>query len=121
MYYFFGVVAVSGKKQRRALQREHKLSAAEGMVFSARLHAPKSVPSMPTPEQEALGSGWNHVVQGGRIFKADATSSPTPTTFDLDRRSERQAVHTDGPSKSAGLEAPVVKSKPHRSKLDTHS
>jgi hypothetical protein len=45
---------------------------------STRLHAPKSAPSMPTPEQEALGSGWNHVVQGGRIVKAQATSSPTP-------------------------------------------
>jgi hypothetical protein len=83
---------------------------------STRLHPPKSAPSMPTPEQEALGSGWNHVVQGGRIVKAQATSSPTPTTSDLDRRSERQAVHTDGPCKSAGLEAPVVKSQPHCSK-----
>jgi hypothetical protein len=33
---------------------------------------------MPTPEQEVLGSGWNHVVQGGRIVKDQATSSPTP-------------------------------------------
>jgi hypothetical protein len=71
---------------------------------------------MPTSEQEALGSGWNHVVQGGRIVKAQATSSPTPTTPDLDRRPERQAVLTDGHCKSAGLEAPVVKSKPHLSK-----
>jgi hypothetical protein len=71
---------------------------------------------MPTPEQEALGSGWNHVVQACRIVKVQATFSPTPTTSDLDRRSERQAVHSDGPCKSAGLEAPVVKSKPHLSK-----
>jgi hypothetical protein len=71
---------------------------------------------MPTPEQAALGSGWNHVVQRGRIVKAQDTSSSTPTTCDLDRQSERQAVHTDGPCKSAGLETPVVKSQPHRSK-----
>jgi hypothetical protein len=71
---------------------------------------------MPTPEQEELDSGWNEVVQGVRIVKAQATSSPTPTTSDLERRSDRQVVHTDGPYKSAGLEAPVVKSQPHRSK-----
>jgi hypothetical protein len=45
--------------------------------ISTRLHAPKSAPSMPTPEQDVLGSGWNDVVQGGRIVKAPATSSTT--------------------------------------------
>jgi hypothetical protein len=84
--------------------------------ISSRLHAPKSAPTMPTPGQEALSSGLNHVVQWGRIVKAHATSSPNPITSDLDRRSERQAVRTDDPCKSAGLVATVVKSKSHRSK-----
>jgi hypothetical protein len=104
--------------------KETKAAAAKRAQFergrrngvSTRMHATKSAPSMPTSEQEAFGSGWNHVVQGGRIVKAHATSSPTPTTSDLDRRSERQVVHTEGPCKSADLEAPVVKSYPHRSK-----
>jgi hypothetical protein len=103
------------KEAKAAAARRAQIQRGRRDGVSTRLHAPKSAPSMPT-EQEALGSGWNHVVQGGRIVKAHATSSPTPTTSDLDRRSERQAVHTDGPCKSAGLEAPVVKSLPHRSK-----
>jgi hypothetical protein len=54
------VVAVSGKNRRRMLQCERYGNAVEAMVFSMRLPAPNCAP--PTPEQEALGTGWNHVV-----------------------------------------------------------
>jgi hypothetical protein len=45
---------------------------------SSRLTAPKSVPARPFSEQENLGPGWNHVVRGGRVMKAEATKEPTP-------------------------------------------
>jgi hypothetical protein len=92
------------KEAKAAAAKRAQIERGRRDGVSTRLHAPNSAPCMPTPEQEALGSGCNHVVQGDRIVKAHDTSSPTPTTCGLGRWSERQAVHT------------VVKSQPHRSK-----
>jgi hypothetical protein len=80
------------KEANAAAAKRAQLERGRGDGVSTRLHAPKSAPSMPTPDQEALGSGWDHAVQGGRIVKAHATSSPPPTTSDLDERSELQSV-----------------------------
>jgi hypothetical protein len=84
------VAAVSGKKQRRLLQSERKGQPKDGV--STRLPAPKSAPAKPSPEQEKLSPGWNHVVRGGHVVQAQATSSPSSTSSDTGRRTERQAA-----------------------------
>ena len=38
--------------------------------------APKAQQTGPSAEQLALGEGWNHVVRGGRVAKATATTPP---------------------------------------------
>jgi hypothetical protein len=78
--------------------------------FSTGLTAPKSAPHKPAPEQEALGTGWNHVVRGGRILKAHATSPTMPTNSGLGRQFEHQAAHSGGPCNIAGPETLAVKS-----------
>jgi hypothetical protein len=83
---------------------------------STRLPAPRSAPSRPASEQEALGSDRKHVVRSGRVVNGHVAPAPTHTTSGLGRRSERQAAHTDGPCKSAGPEAPLMESQPPRSK-----
>jgi hypothetical protein len=93
---------LSGLHVDQLLNRKH--------LALTRLLAPKWAPCRPTPEQEALGTGWNHVVRGVIVVKTNATSSTTPTTSLLDRRSERQATHTGGPCNVTGPEAPAVDS-----------
>jgi hypothetical protein len=83
---------------------------------STRLPAPKSAPAKPSPEQEKLGPGWNHVVRDGRVVKAQATPSITSTSSDIGRRTERQAAPTGGQRKPACPEVSVVESQPPRSK-----
>jgi hypothetical protein len=78
--------------------------------FSTRLPTPKSAPPKPTSEQEALGTGWNHVVRGGRTLKTHATSPTMPTNFGLVSQSEHQAAHSAGPFTTAGPETPTEKS-----------
>jgi hypothetical protein len=81
-----------------------------------RLPAPKSAPAKPSPEQVKLGSGWNHVVRGGRVVKDQATPSPTSNSSDTGRRTERQAAPIGGQCKPACPEVSVVVSQPPRSK-----
>jgi hypothetical protein len=83
-----GNTAHAQRKQDREEVRE--LSRKEGV--STRLQAPKSTPAKPSPEQEKLGPGWNHIVRGGRVVKAQATPSPASTSTDTGRRTERQAT-----------------------------
>jgi hypothetical protein len=99
-------------KRRRPLQRER--SRKDGV--STRLPAPKSAPAEPSPEQEKLGSGWNHVVRGGRVVKAQATPTPASFSCDTGRRTEWQAAPTGGQSKIAYPEVSVEESQPPRSK-----
>jgi hypothetical protein len=83
------------------------------------LHAPpvpKSALTKPSPEQEKLGPGWNHVVRGGRVLKAQAKPSLTSTSSDTERRTERQAAPTAGQRKPACPEISVVETQPPRSK-----
>jgi hypothetical protein len=47
------------------------------------LTAPKVAPPRLSPEQERLGLGWNHILQGGSVIKAQAIPTPTPTSFGL--------------------------------------
>jgi hypothetical protein len=77
-----------------------------------RLPAPNSAP--PTPEQEALGTGWNHVVWGGRTLKTHATSPTMLTNSGLGTQFEHQAAHSGGPFTTAGPDTPAEKSRPSR-------
>jgi hypothetical protein len=70
---------------------------------STRLPAPNSAPAKPSSEQEKLGSGWNHIVRGGRVVKAQATPSPASTSSDTGRRTERQVAPKGGQRKPACL------------------
>jgi hypothetical protein len=78
--------------------------------FSTRLPAPKSAPPKPTPEQEALGTGWNHVVRGGRTLKTHATSHTMSTNCGLGTQSEHQTAHSGSQFTTAGPETPAEKS-----------
>jgi hypothetical protein len=82
---------------------------------STRLPAPKSAPPKPSPEQEKHGHGWNHVVRGGCIVKAQSSSSPTSASSDTGR-TERQVALTDGQRKPACPEVSAVESQSPRSK-----
>jgi hypothetical protein len=74
-------------------------------------HLPaKSATPKPTPEQEALGTGWNHVVRGVRILKAHATCPTMSTCSGLGRQSKHQGAHSGGPCTTTGPEMPEVKS-----------
>jgi hypothetical protein len=75
--------------------------------FSTRLPAPKSAPPKPTPEQEALGTGRNHVVRGGRTIETLASSPTMPNNSGLGSQSEHQAAHSGGPFITAGPETPA--------------
>jgi hypothetical protein len=52
-------------KAAAAKRAQGERSRRDGV--STRLPAPKSAPAKPSPEQEKLGSGWNHAVRGGRV------------------------------------------------------
>jgi hypothetical protein len=79
-------------------QEEHRRQDC----VSTRLPAPKSAPAKPSPEQDKSGSGWNHVVRGGRVVKAQPTHTPASTSSDTGRRTERQAAPT------AAIVSPLV-------------
>jgi hypothetical protein len=46
---------------------------------SGRPAAPKPASAGPQAEQESLGPGWNHVVQGGRVVKTTVPTPPEPS------------------------------------------
>jgi hypothetical protein len=83
---------------------------------STRRPAPKSVPPKPSPEKEKLGPGWNHVVRGGSVVKAQATPNHAPTSSGTGRRTARQAAATGGQRKPASTDLSVVESQPPRCK-----
>jgi hypothetical protein len=51
---------------------------AEKNGVTSRLPARNSAPARHSPEQEKLGRGWNHVVQGSRAVKVQTTIDPFP-------------------------------------------
>jgi hypothetical protein len=83
---------------------------------STRLPAPKSTPGKTYREQEKLGPGWNQVVRGDRVFKAQATHNPISTSSDIRRRTERQATAMDIQGKPACPEVSLIESQQPRSK-----
>jgi hypothetical protein len=106
-------------KAAAAKRAQGERSRKDGV--SKRLPPPKSAPAKPSPEQEKLGPGWNHVVRGGRVVKAQGTPSPASTSSDTGRRTERQAAPTGGQREPACPEVTVVEFQPPRSKQTTRS
>jgi hypothetical protein len=86
-------------KAAAAKRAQGERSRKDGV--STRLPAPRLAPAKPSPKQEKLGSGWNHVVRGGRVVKAQATPTPASTSSDTERLTERHAASTGGHSKPA--------------------
>jgi hypothetical protein len=84
---------------------------------STRLPTPNSAPDTPPAEQEKLGLGCNHVVRGGRVFKAQTTPIPTPTSSGTGRRTERQATPAGGQCKPACSEVSVDSHPPRSNRL----
>jgi hypothetical protein len=78
--------------------------------FPTRLPESKSAPPKLTPEQDALGTGWNYVVGGCLILKTHATSPIMPTNSGLGTQSEQQAAHSCDPFTTVGPETPAEKS-----------
>jgi hypothetical protein len=85
--------------------------------ISTRLPAPKSAPAKPPPEQGELGPGWNHVVRGGRVFKAQTTPIPNPTSSGTGRQTEGQATPAGGQCKPACPEVSVDFHPPRSNRL----
>jgi ribosomal protein L44E len=85
-------------------------------VFT-RLLAPNSASAKPPLEQEKLCPGWNHVVRGGRVFKAQTTPIPTPTSSGTGRRTERQATPAGDQSKPSCPEVSVDSHPSHTNRL----
>jgi hypothetical protein len=82
------------KEAKAAVAKRAQGERSRKDVISTRLQAPKSAPAKRSSEQEELSPGWNHVVRGGRVVKAQPTPSPTSTSTDTGRRTERQAAPT---------------------------
>jgi hypothetical protein len=101
-------------KAATARRAQGERSRKDGVT--TRLPAPKSAPAKPSPEQEKLGSGYNHVVRGGRVVKAQATPTPASTSSDTGRRTEMQVAPTGDQRKPASPEVSVVESQSPRSK-----
>jgi hypothetical protein len=59
---------------RRGQPEHRQASGATG-----RPAAPKPARAGPSAEQESLGPGWKHVVQGGRVVKATIPIPPKPS------------------------------------------
>jgi hypothetical protein len=76
------------KEAKAAAAKRAQIERGRRDDVSTRVHAPKSAPSMPTPEQEALDSGWNHVVQGVVLSKLTLLPLQPPP----------HPIWTDGPS-----------------------
>jgi hypothetical protein len=112
--YYRGCSKWKEAKAAAAKRAQGESSRKDGVP--TRLPAPKSAPAKASPEQEKLGSGWNHVVRGGRVVKAQATPSPASNSSDTGRRTERQAAPTGGQRKPACPEVSVVESQPPCSK-----
>jgi hypothetical protein len=89
------------KEAKAAAAKRAQGERSRKVGVSTRLPAPKSAPAKSSPEEEKLGSGWNHVVRGGRVVKAQASPSPASTSSDTGRRTERQAAPTGGQRKPA--------------------
>jgi hypothetical protein len=80
---------------------------------SKRLPAHKTAPAKPSPEQEKLGLGWNHVVRGGRIVMAQSTTNGPPLLPPgTEGRAERHAAPAGGQRKPTHPEVSVVDSQP---------
>jgi hypothetical protein len=92
------------KEAKAAAARREQGESGRKDGVSTRLPAPESAPAEPSPEQEKLGPGWNHVVRGGRVAKVQATPNPTPTSSSTGRRTERQL-----PQRAANVSPLVLK------------
>jgi hypothetical protein len=102
------------KEAKAAAAKREQMERSRKDGDSTRLPAHKSAPAKPSPEQEKRGHGWNHVVRGGRVVKAQATPSPAFTSSDTGRLTEWQAAPTGSQRKPACLEVSVVESQPPR-------
>jgi hypothetical protein len=74
--------------------------------------APKSAPPKPFPKHEKLGPVRNHIDRGGCVVKAQATPTPTFTSSDPVRRTERKAAQAGSQCKATCPEVSVVESQP---------
>jgi hypothetical protein len=63
------------KEAKAALAKQVPMQRTRTSGAAVQPAANKVVTPQPSAEQQSLGSGWNHVVQGGRIVKA---TLPTP-------------------------------------------
>jgi hypothetical protein len=97
------VVAVSGRRRGEGGQK---------VGVSSRLPAPKSAPARLSPEQEKLGPGWNHAVQGSRVVKAQATKEPAPNPSCAGGHTRGWDAPADGQPKPCRRGAPVVGPQP---------
>jgi hypothetical protein len=57
------------KEARAAAAKRAQGEGGQKDGVSSRIPAPKSALVRPSPEEDKLGQGWNHVVQGSRIVK----------------------------------------------------
>jgi hypothetical protein len=105
---------VEGVRAAAAKRAQGERGQKDGV--STRLSAPKSVPARPFPKKEKLGPGWNRVVRGGRVVKAQATKESTPNPSCAGGQTRGRAAPTYGQPKLCRPGAPVVDPQPPQPK-----
>jgi hypothetical protein len=104
------------KEARTAAAKRAQGKRGQKDGVSSRLPAPKSAPASLCPEQEKLGPGWNHVVRGGRIVKAQAKKEPAPNPSGEGGQTTGRAAPAVGQSKPSRPGTPVVLPQPPQPK-----
>jgi len=65
-------------KEAKASLAKQAPERSRKRVATAQPAAPKAQRAGPSAEQKNLGEGWNHVVRGGRVFKATVNPPKNP-------------------------------------------
>jgi hypothetical protein len=104
------------KEARAAAAKRAQGKRGQKNGVSSRLPAPKLVPARPSPEQEKLGPGRHHVVQGGLVLKGQTTKEPTPNLPGASGQTKGLTAPVEGQPKSGRPAAPVVVPQPPQPK-----
>jgi hypothetical protein len=70
--------------------------------------APNLFPARHSTEQEKLGPGWNHVLQGGSVVKSEATKGHAPNPSGAGGQTRERAAPAGGRPKPDIPAAPIV-------------
>jgi hypothetical protein len=102
------------KEAKAAIARR----APEGPVMRSGAHSGevRKAPTQPLPsaEQLSLGDGWNHVLRGGRVAKAQPARPPKPTRTKVTAAPKKAPVKSTSKKAKSKKPAPKVSAAPKR-------